>query len=439
MKNCRQSTIGVIFFILLILHTTSKPSYSKVYIDITSPNARRIPIAIPEFKYTGEGNDNPAVALTLYKTLIGDMEFTGLFDIIDKEGYIEDPKRAGLTARETDFQDWRVINAELLIKGGYRFTENGRGVVVELRLFDVLKERMITGQRYYGSIKGLRKIIHRFSNRVMKALTGEEGIFETKLAFVSTRTGNKEIYICDYDGYNLRQITMNGAINISPQWSPNGKWLLFTSFKDGEPFLYRKNVFNGVEHKISRFPGINIGGRWSPSGREIAFTLSKDGNPELYLLDLWSGRLKRLTQNWGIDVSPTWSPDGKKIAFVSDISGKPNIYVMRRDGTNVKRLTYKGKYNTSPAWSPKGDRIAFSRLEGRHFDIWTMRPDGTDQKRLTFDAGDNEHPTWSPDGRYIAFTSSRDGYKAIYIMRADGSRQMRIVKGLDPSWSPQFR
>ena len=438
MKNLfmkKTFTFLLTFCVFLFIPISGK---AKVYIDITSPGARRIPIAIPEFRNLERKEPlDGRIVSKLNAVLESDLKFTGLFDILDKASYIEDPDRAGLTSRRTDFQDWRVIDAELLIKGGYKWSRGNNNITVEIRLFDVVREKMLVGQRYHGKASDLRRIIHRFSNKVMQAVTGEKGVFETRIAFVSKRSGNKEIYISDFDGYNTVPLTKNGSINISPQWSPDGRWMLFTSFKDNQPYLYRKSLKTGKTFRIFKYPGVNIGGRWSPSGKEIAFTLSKDGNPELYRYNLRTGALKRLTRNWGIDVSPSWSPDGGRLAFVSDMAGKPNIYVMDANGKHIKRLTYKGKYNSSPSWSPKGDKIAFSRLEDGQFDIWVMSPDGSDKRRLTASRGNDEDPSWAPNARYIAFKSDRDGYDAIYIISVEGGKERMVLKGSNPSWSPE--
>lgn len=405
-----------------------------VYIDINVPSIRRLPIAVPELKDLGSTGPSAEVAKGLYDTLIQDLDISGLFDILDKRGYIEDPQKV-----EIDFGAWRAIGSELLIKGG--FTLKGEELLVEVKLYDVLQERMILGRQYTSKGDGFRRIIHRFANEVVEALTGEKGIFETKLLFVSDTTGSKEVYISDYDGYNPREVTRNGSINLSPQWSPDGSKILYTSYKEGRPILYMLELATtGKEKRVSDHPGINIGARWSPTGKEIALTLSKDGNPELYILTLEGMALRRLTNNWGIDVSPTWSPDGRQIAFVSDVAGNPHIYVVNSDGTGLRRLTYEGKYNASPTWSPKGDKIAFTRMEGGRFDIWVMNPDGSHEIQLTSGPGNNEDPSWAPNGRFIAFNSTTGGTTALYIIGASGEGQRMLFKGKGnlkgPAWSP---
>ncbi|MBI5048931.1 MAG: Tol-Pal system beta propeller repeat protein TolB, partial [Deltaproteobacteria bacterium] len=321
--------------------------HAKVYIDIHAPAGKRLPIAILDIKNLGGVNIQSEIGGSLQDILVRDLEFSGLFSIIDKKAYIEDPNKK---EDSIDFKDWQVIGADALIRGA--FTAAGDDLTVELKLFDTFQAKMLTGRKYVGKKADVRRIVHKFADEVMESLTGEKGIFDTRLLFVSNISGSKEIYMADYDGYNLRQITKNKSINLSPQWSPDGKRVLYTSYKEGQPYLYLLELATGKEIKLSNHQGINIGARWSPSGKDIALTLSKDGNPELYILEFEGMRLKRLTNNWAIDVSPSWSPDAKKLVFISDIGGNPHIYMISSDGTGYVRLTYDGKYNAAPAWSP---------------------------------------------------------------------------------------
>ncbi|MBI3754353.1 MAG: Tol-Pal system beta propeller repeat protein TolB [Deltaproteobacteria bacterium] len=439
-KRYNYNKLPYCFIAIFLIILFPFQGYAKVYIDINAPAGKRLPIAIPDIKIAGILSAEPEVMSRLRDALVRDLEFSGLFSIIDKKAYVEDPNKK---PDDIDFNDWRIIGADVLIKSVSALEKDD--LTVELKLYDTVQAKMLIGRRYIGKTTTVRTIAHKFADEVMEALAGEKGIFDTKLLFTSGISGGKEIFLADYDGYNLRQITKNRSINLSPQWSPDGKKILYTSYKEGRPCLYMLELATGREIRLAGYPGINISARWSPMGKEIAMTLSKDGNPELYILELDGMKLRRLTNNWAIDVSPSWSPDGKRLAFVSDIGGNPHIYVINSDGTGLTRLTYDGKYNAAPAWSPKGDKIAFARLNGGHFDILVMNSDGTGQVQLTENSGDNEDPSWSPDGRYIAFSSTRDGgVSRIYIMQADGSNQQQIIMenaergspAASPAWSP---
>jgi len=408
---------------------------AKLYIDITSPSMRRISIALPDFKHLGKKNEHPNLSSELPGIISNDFDLSGYFRPLDKDSFIERPD-SGITRDSIRFKDWSIIGAELLLKGGYECI--GQQLKIEVRLFDVFSGKEFYGKRVLGSVKRARYLMHRLGGDIMFTLTGHPGPFLTKMAFVGTSTGHKEIYVCDYDGHNLRQITQYNTITLSPGWSPSGDRMIYTSFRNSGTVLFMHDVVKRSVSKISDRKGLNIAAAWNPNGKELALTLTISGNPDIFLIDTAGKILKRLTKNWGIDVSPAFSPDGKKMAFVSNRSGSPQIYVLDLITNQIERLTFEGNYNTTPSWS-KLDRIAFSGSTDGHFDIWTISSDGKNLYRITQDQGDNEDPCWSPDGRYIAFSSNRTGGNYhIYIANANGENQRRVIfsKGaqLSCSW-----
>ncbi|MBN1226087.1 MAG: Tol-Pal system beta propeller repeat protein TolB [Deltaproteobacteria bacterium] len=413
-----------------------KQAEGKLYVDITSPSMRRIPIAVPDFKYIGADNQSPELASTLAHILSNDFDISGYFNPLEKESFIEAPG-SGITHDSIIFKDWSLIGAELLLKAGYECI--GKQLKVEARLFDVFSGRQLYGKRALGPINQSRQLMHRLANDVIFTLTGHKGPFSTQIAFSGTATGNKEIYISDFDGHNLRQITNHNSISISPRLSLSGERMLYTTFLDSATVLLMRDLAQGSVTKLSDKKGLNIAAAWRPGEEEVALTLTTSGNPDIYTISLEGKPLQRLTTNWGIDVSPAFSPDGKKMAFVSNRSGSPQIYILDIKNNSVERLTYQGNYNTSPAWS-KLDRIAFSGSADGNFDLFTIQPDGGGLQRLTQDQGDNEDPCWSPGGRYIAFSSNRGGGKYhIFIANANGDNQRQITfsegEQFSPSWA----
>ena len=405
-------------------------------IDITKPFLRKIPLAIPLFKNVNETAEEKQLSETAADFLSDTLEFTGYFKILERGSFLFDPERNGVTLATINFQNWTVVGAELLVTGFYE--ERDDRISVELRLFDTFKGRRVIGKKYTGSKSNQRSIILRFCGDVINYLTGNRGVFGSKIAFISNGTGNKEIYTCAFDGYNPRRLTSNNAITLFPAWSSDGKWMAFTSYKAGNPDLYIRNLDRGQETKIAR-PGINITPAWKPRKSELAATLSFSGDQEIYLLTGSGKIIKRLTKSRGIDVTPSWSPDGKKIAFVSNRSGSAQVYIKDLDSGKVRRLTYDGRKNTQPAWSPRGDKIAYtSEVSGGH-DIFVIGTDGQDPVQLTYESRDNEAASWSPDGSLIAFSSNRDGAFRIYVMTAYGTDQRRLLvlagQQTNPKWS----
>ena len=425
----------LILICLTFTFISAKMSYARVYIDIEAPVLQPLPIAIDQFRDIS--GSQPELARKIIEILTNDLTISGFFEIISKGEF---PQESDAIADPPDYESWSTSRAEALVMG--RYSSTGEGFAIEFRLFDLVEKTFFSSKRYEGNTKSLRDIIHYIANEITYWITGERGIFDTKIAFVSTMSGNKEIYTIDFDRHNLRQITNNGSINLSPAWSPDGRLIAFTSYIKRNPDIYLFDLTRSVESMLSTNPGLNAAPAWSPDGSRMALMMQREGNTEIFIINRDGTRPKRLTKSWSSEASPTWSPDGGNIAFVSDRAGSPQIYTMDVNGRNKKRLTFLGSYNASPSWSPKGDKIAYcGRLNGG-FDIFTINPDGTGIRRLTEFSGSNEAPTWSPDGRFIAFSSTRGGQSRIYIMNANGANQRRLTsirgKESSPTWSPRM-
>jgi len=437
MKCCR-TLIAWLIATVFILTTPALSLAGYDYIDITQPYLKKLPIAVPFFKKISTGDDPVQLSRTLSDLLSKTLDFTGYFKIMNREAFLVDPQTdAGFT--NVIFHDWTSIGAELLVTGGVLVKDNL--LDIELRLYDTFKEKLLVAKRYKGAVSDQRRIIRRFCSDVIFSLTGDRGIFDTEIAFVSTSSGTKEIYICEFDGYNIRRVTHTKSITLTPTWSSDGQWIAYTSYARGKPDLYIKHLKEKRGTVVSK-KGVNITPAWLPNKLELAATLSFSGDPEIYLLTGTGKVTKRLTNNKGIDVSPTWSPDGKNMAFVSKRSGTPQIYVKNLDSGQVNRLTFQGRYNTQPSWSPKGDKIAYSGMERGRNNIFVIDIDGQGPIQLTHNEGDNESPSWSPDGNLIVFSSTREGPSRIYVMTSYGTDQRRLLslKGqqTQPKWSPRM-
>lgn len=418
-------------------------SQAKIYIDINAPSATRIKVAIPYLKNFSSKGERPDLAKAMAEVLASDLEFTGYFEPMDPAAFLEEEHNS-LTVENIRFENWAAIKADLLVKAGY--TCVGQNLELEFRLYDVSQARQVVAKRFFGRIDEFRTLMHRAGNEIVLEVTGFESVFLTQLAFVDNSSGNKEIFVSDFDGYNLRQITFDKNIALFPKWSPKGDKLSFNSFKSGSLQLYIKDMLTRTVSRVPGREGMNLGGRWTPDGRSLALTLTHEGDADLYQIDLEGRITRRLTSRIGIDVSPAFSPDGTKMAFVSDRSGTPQIYVKDLvDGTE-RRITYfpegEGHYNSSPHWSVR-NQIVFSSLYGKHHEIFVIDPKGESTQRLTGlneDQGNNEEPCWSPDGRYIIFSSNREGLYHLYMMNINGHNQRKITNPrgsqTSPSWGP---
>ena len=290
------------------------------------------------------------------------------------------------------------------------------------------------------STKSIRKSAHMFADQIIKLLTGKRGLSTTKIAFANDSTGRKEIYIVDYDGYNLAKLTNDKSISLLPRWAENGTKLYYTTYRNRNPQIYVLNLKEGAASPVMQEKGLNLIGGVSADSKKLVMTLSRGQNPSIYLKELASGRTLELTDKYGVDGSPSFSPDGKFVTFVSNRSGNPQIYIMNLETKQMRRLT-RFNWTDTPQWSPNGDWIAFAGRQApdHPIDIFLVDITGNQIRQLTADSGSNEDPWWSPDGRFIAFTTNRAGKRQIYVMDADGSAQHLIanIKGnsYTPSWS----
>jgi TolB protein len=395
----------------------------------------QITIAIAGFApFTMNGEDLGRLGASV---LTADLKFTTIFDVMDPATLPFDPKTVQFDQERTLFPGLNSLKVRNLAIA--QVSSRGREAVVEGRLFDVATGNMVFGKRYVGDPKFYRLIVHRFADDILFNLTGEKGVAQTRIAFVSavSRTA-KEVFVMDYDGATPGAITGNQSINLSPRWSPDSRLIAYTSYRNGNPDLFVLNFDSGRRDVLSAQRGLNATPAWSPDGQWLVFAMSAGGGTNLHIIPKGGGTPKPLTTGPAISVSPSFSPNGRQIVFNSDRGGSPQIYIMDADGTNLRRLTFQGTYNSSPRWSPRGERIAFMcRMGGNQ--ICLITPDGTGLQQLTT-VGNNEDPTWSPDGRHIAFASTRTGQKDIFVMRADGTEQVRLTsngrENYLPDWSP---
>ncbi|HSE06820.1 MAG TPA: Tol-Pal system beta propeller repeat protein TolB [Methylomirabilota bacterium] len=408
---------------------------ADVLLNVLATGAKKLNIVIPHFTVVG-GADPQGLGRGLSQVTAQDLTFSNLFSVVTDVPPIPAGDPAALRATFTNFA---AAGAHAGLHG--LLALRGDRAEIEMRLHDLTSPefRLIGAKKIQLPVAQARRLAHKVADEVVLQFTGEAGVADTKVAFVSS---NKELNMMDYDGASPTRVTSNNSINVSPVWSPDTRSLAFTSYMRGYPYLYRMFPFeNRPVQVLAGFLGINTSPAFSPDGRSVALTLSRDGNPEVYVLNLTSGAFRRLTTYSGIDTEPSWSPTGREIAFVSERAGGAHIFVMDAEGANVRRLTPAG-FNTQPRWSPKGDTIVFTSRQG-NFDLWGIAPDGSNLRRLTAGPGNNEGASWAPNGRHLVFQSNRlaGGYQ-LFTMLADGSEQQPLTRApgerTSASWSPRL-
>jgi TolB protein len=329
-------------------------------------------------------------------------------------------------------------HAQSLIQGSIQ--NNSGQIQIDLKVIDVYSKTSILDYKKSTSLTLFRKAIHALSDSLIFMFSGEKGIAQTQIAWTSRQKNQREIMVGDYDGASPQKITHDGSIAMLPDWTPDNKNIIYTSFKEGYASLWAVNVATSTTKRVTA-PGLQtFGGRISPGGQSLVYTQQNEDGSDIYKKDMNSNRIERLTNHPTSETSAEWSPNSYNIAFTSNRSGNPQIYSMDADGGNETRISKMGRYVESPSWSPKGDKIAFCQMDGNSMNIYSMDADGSNVVQLTQNQGSNENPSWSPDGRLIIFSSTRTGVSQIFMMRADGSEQEQITKvGINssPRWSKQ--
>lgn len=268
-----------------------------------------------------------------------------------------------------------------------------------------------------------------------------------RILFDSERDGNREIYVMDADGGNQIRLTRDNAVDSTSTWSPDGSLIAFASNRDTGPAynpynmdIYLMNSDGSNVRRIVDDPEYDVGPQWSPDGRKILFMTGRNGNFDVYDMNADGTGQRNLTADYDkSDGAPVWSLDGQHIAFSRRIEGKEQIFVMDADGGNLKRVTHNSANNGLPGWSPDGSKLVFQTDQDGNLEIYAISVDG-ELAQLTDDAADDLSPDWSPDGNRIAFSSNRNGKQHIYLMNADGSSLAQITNSqgedTEPTWSP---
>jgi len=439
----RYTAILLTLFVLFVI--TSLPAQDWIRTG-TGLGVEKIRLAAPDFKMVTSDSGTQNLALTFNVTFNSDLQNAGIFEMVARSFY---PLSVPGAPQEVHVAEWGSPppNASMLAFGNLGVT--GGFLSVQGWLYDTKNAQspQVLGKQYreQATEENARIIAHRFADEIILRLGGGvPGIAESKLYFVSARSGSKEIWQMDYDGANQKQLTHLGSIALSPHVSPDGARVAFSGVtKDGwQILMYSMDLARLVS--FPHFGGDNYSPSWSSDGQNIALSSSRTGNTEIYSVSSTGSTPRRLTENKGPDVSPTWNPKtNAQIAWVSGRTGLPQIYTMASDGTNVVRLTDQG-YAVSPSWSPNGQFLAFAWV--RHYgpgapgasDIYIMDVASKQWAQLTHDGGRNDFPSWSPDGRHIVFQSNRTGKTQIWTMLADGSQPRQLTTSGDnsqPNWS----
>ena len=421
---------------LALLVALATSARAELMIRVTKGAGEAVPVAVVPF---GQSGDLPA-GDNVSSIIRNNLEMTGEFDPLAADRMLSLPT----SGDDVFFRDWRMLGQRYLLVGNV--SREGDRVRARYELFDVNGERRLLGESSSTSVNNIRSLAHHISDKVYEALTGEPGVFSTKLAYVTVDDqGGKPRYrlqVSDVDGRRASVRLESREPILSPDWSPDGKRLAYVSFESGKPQIFVHELASGKRSAVASFPGLNSAPDWSPDGRSLLVTLSRSGNAEVYKLDIESRSLTRLTDHWGIDTEGAWHPDGEGLAFTSDRSGGPQIYIKDSENASPRRVTFGGRYNAGARFSPDGEYLYYVHQREGAFHIARMELDTGNEQVLTR-TGMDESPSIAPNGRMLIYATRQGNDSVLTVISADGGAAYTLPAARgdvrEPAWSPILR
>ncbi|NUO19620.1 PD40 domain-containing protein [bacterium] len=415
-------------------------SLAQITLRTETASVGRLDVVVYPFTADGDGAFIGELPRQLSDLIKGDLSYSGFFNVIDPSDLPPDTtiqvKKVGGT-----FDTLMTFTGSSAARIRGTVSVKWDKSVASIAIFQPpLRDPIHISDFTFQSDK-VRDAAHEIAAWITRMLTGEEGSFLTRIAFVVKTGQNKDLWLMDWDGANARSLTRDQTLNMSPTWAPDGKTIYFTSFRNGDADIYRYDLETGKVRPFIQTPRTDSAPSVSLDGQWVAYGSSESGNFEIYRIRPDGTQKTQLTFNGRDDTSPSWSPTGREIVFTSDRSGQPHIFIMDFDGINVRRLTHSGVYNETARWSPRGDLIAFCSRESDaypKFQVFTVQPSGGRERRLT-DGGNKFDCSWSPDGMKLVFTSTIEGRTSIWTMNWDGSNARQLTFGLEasqPQWGP---
>jgi TolB protein len=403
---------------------------AQLRVEIAGVGGTRMPVAIVDFRDDGKASTQPIAAIVR-----ADLERSGQFRSVDAP--------AGLSETSSPvWSDWRARQADALAAGSVNRLADGR-LDIRFKLWDVVKGAELIGEAHAVHPDDARLAAHRIADAIYLKLTGERGVFATRMAYVTKAGSRYSLVVADADGEGAKVALTSPEPIISPAWAPNGRELAYVSFESRKATVRIQDVQTGTRRVLADFRGTNSAPAWSPDGSQLALSLSREGGTQLFVINRDGSGLKRLTQSGSIDTEACYSPDGSKIYFVSDRGGGPQIYRMPASGGSAERVTFNGSYNISPAISPDGRTMAYiTRVNGGAFRLCVMDL-GSNQVLQISETNDDESPAFSPNGKLIVYATRAGGKEVLMTTTLDGKIKtpllITLVDVREPTWGPFTR
>ncbi|MGY8903245.1 MAG: Tol-Pal system beta propeller repeat protein TolB [Burkholderiales bacterium] len=405
------------------------PAWAQLRVEVTGIGATQLPIAVPDFF------GDAAAPQKIGAIVRADLLRSGRFKAIDTA-----PSSQDVTARP-NLPQVRQSGADSLVAGSVTRLADGR-FDVRFRLWDAVQGTELAAQSFAVQANDLRLAAHRMADVIYEKLTGEKGVFSTRLAYVTQAGPRHSLWVADADGENAQSALASPEPIISPAWSPTGGQLAYVSFESRKAVIYVHEVASGKRRLLANFKGSNSAPAWSPDGQSLALTLSREGSSQIYAMSAAGGEPRRLTQSASIDTEAAYAPDGKSIYFVSDRGGGPQIYRMAASGEaggGAERITFTGSYNISPTISPDGRWLAYIARQSGMFKLTVMELGTANANPITETSAD-EKPGFSPNSRLIVYATVLQGRQALMVTTLDGKVKTRLAGQAgdirEPDWGP---
>ncbi len=416
----------LIFSLLWLLLTPA--AHAQLRIEIIGGGANQIPIAIAPFRA------ETTLPQQLTNIVVADLQRSGLFKIVDSGGVTPLPSEPA----DVQYPTWKARGAVALVIGSVAPLSNGSWDV-RFRLMDVVKETQLTGFAYQVTQQQIRNTAHKIADAIYEKLTGDTGVFSTRITYVVKQGTRFELQVADADGYGAQTVLASNEPIISPSWSPDGTRLAYVSFERKKPIVYIQSLLTGQRTVAANFKGSNSAPAWSPDGRRLAVVLTKDGNSQIYLINADGSNVTRLTNTGTIDTEPNFSPDGQWVIFTSDRGGSAQIYRVAATGGAPERLTFEGSYNVSPRYAPDGKSFVFIQRNGGRFNV-ALQDFVSRQPQLLTENGIDESPSFAPNGRIVLYATEVRGRGILAAVSSDGRVRQRFSAEIgdvrEPAWGP---
>lgn len=445
-----KKSLQVFAFLLSVGALLPGTAWAVLDIRITEGVEGDIPIAVVPFEWTGKGAVPPEDVSAI---VAADLRRSGRFAMLPENDFLERPHQA----QDIKFDNWSTLGVEALVIGRVLPGKQG-GYEIQFRLFDIFKKgaagtpeeqyrnKQLLGHSLPARADNLRYTAHYVSDLIYEKLTGEAGVFRTRVAYVTAEQGpdgeRYSLQVADADGHNPYRVLTSSQPIMSPAWSPDGRYLAYVSFQNQRSGVYVQDLSTDEQPRlVAAYPGINGAPAWSPDGKKLALTLSRAdaGNPEVYVMDLASRKLQRITFNSAIDTEPAWSPDGTMLIFTSDRSGRPQLYRVPAQGGRAQRITFEGTYNARAAFSPDGKRLAMVHGDGAQFRIAVMDLE-SGLFRVVTEGRLDESPSFAPNGGMILYAVGGGARGQLGVVTVDGQETQRLTLEQgdvrEPAWGP---